>query len=306
MSIPYVLIPTPVLDADVTAFSPGAEDPTTVWAAGTYAIGDLRHRVGTHRVYRRVTAGTDAVGEFPELFPDRWQNLRPTNKWAPFDTYVSTQATAATTLSYTINIGFSNAVAFYGLAGNSISVVVKDEPGGSVIKTMTSSLVEGSSGWYSYYFGRRRKRALTRLLVRDIPLSATAEMTVTVTGAACAIGVVAYGDLKPLVRAQGFGVQVGARVKLVDYSYIKRNEDGSVEIKRRRSARDMSIELVVPASDFNYAIDSLEAVLAVPAAWIGSDLNDFDALNVFGIANSELSYESNAHGIIPINVQGLI
>ena len=81
----YVLVQTTIVDSMVTAWGTASEDDTTVWASGAFTSGQERHRVETHRVYRRITDGTDAPGEYPENYPERWQNRRATNRIAMFD-----------------------------------------------------------------------------------------------------------------------------------------------------------------------------------------------------------------------------
>ena len=44
----YFIDPRPILESHLLAAPP--EDPTPAWTAGTYAIGDERHVVATHRV----------------------------------------------------------------------------------------------------------------------------------------------------------------------------------------------------------------------------------------------------------------
>lgn len=304
-STPYVLVPTLPEDADVTA--PVTEDSSAAWAAGTYSIGDVRHRASTHRKYRRLTDGTDGASDYPEDNPTAWQDYAPTDRWAPFDYYVSTANEQTSDITYTIAAGFMNAVALYGLQGTSCTVTYKDAPGGTVLHTETFAIDDRPVGWYEWFFGAWT--STTKRVITDLPISPTGELTVTVTAGGSdtrAIGVIAYGDLTPLVTTEGTGTLAGARAKLVDYSYINRNDDGSLEIVRRRSARDMQIEVTVAPEEFNSAFDAIERVLAVPACWFGSLDAGYESLNVFGLGNAEMEFRGASHAVIPITVQGLI
>lgn len=198
-------------------------------------------------------------------------------------------------------------MALYGLQGTSCTVTYKDAPGGTVLHTETFAIDDRPVGWYEWFFGAWT--STTKRVITDLPLSPTGELTVTVTAGGSdtrAIGVIAYGDLTPLVTEEGTGTIAGARAKLVDYSYIRRNDDGSLEIVRRRSARDMTIEVTVAPQEFNSAFDAIERVLAVPACWIGSLEEGYEALNVFGLGNAEIEFRGVSHAVIPITVQGLI
>ena len=86
-----VLIPITITDAMFTACSvaePAAGE--TAWvSAGTYAVGDKRIRTGVHKIFRCILAHTGRTA-LPEDDPSYWEDVDPTVKLAPFDTYVST------------------------------------------------------------------------------------------------------------------------------------------------------------------------------------------------------------------------
>ena len=304
-SVPYVLVPTTPDDADVTA--PVTEDPTSAWAAGTFAIGDEVHRPSTHRVYRRLTAGTDGATDYPEDNPTNWQDRRPTQRWAPFSFLTSAKHTATSDITYTLRPGFMNAVAVYGLEGASVSITYKDAPGGSLLMPVqTFAIGERPVGFYEWAFGSWVDT--TKRVVYDMPLHPDPELTITVTAsgsATRAIGKICCGDLTPLLTDPETGATLeGARIKLVDYSYVEREDDGTLVVEKGRSARDLQMEVVVPEGDFALAFNTLERVLATPACVFGSLA--LDALNVMGLLTAELEIRGGGgHGVIPITVQGI-
>ena len=53
----YYIDPRPILAEHLLTAPP--EDPTPAWTAGTYAVGDERHVVATHRVYKCAVAILD-------------------------------------------------------------------------------------------------------------------------------------------------------------------------------------------------------------------------------------------------------
>jgi len=52
-------------------------------------------------------------------------------------------------------------------------------------------------------------------------------------------------------------------------------------------------------------VETLQAVLDVPAAFVATQSNGFDGLNVFGLGSGSVSYEAN-RAIINVTVKGMI
>jgi hypothetical protein len=298
-----VLVPIPVTDANYSSSTIAAEDPGTVWAPGTFAVGDLRWRVETHRIYKRITAGTDAGGQYPELNPSLWLNYAPTNRWAIFDGAVSTQTVATTSMSYTIQAGFFNAIAFFGLAGaNSLTVTVQNGLGGPTVYTYTTNLDETQPGdWYDYFFGGFR--TAVDIVIPNIIPYANAYVTFTISGAATVkCGMVAFGDLRPIGLSQ-----YGAKGSYQDYSYIGIDANtGANTIMKRSNAKNMALTSEIAISEANTVQRTLRDLLGVPAVYVGSSETDYEALRVFGLGSGEVSFDGPRHCMVNITVKGLI
>ena len=312
MSGPFVLVPIAITDAMVsssTAAEPGAGE--VAWNAATsYTLGQECILTSTHRVYECLIAGVDAISPdvSVSLTTPHWIDKRPTNKWATFDGQINTQTAVVTPLTNVLLPGVFNAIALYGLDGAAISISVKDAPGGTVIYSYSGDLVEPPMDHYDYYFGRIKP--LTKVLCRDIVPYANPEVTIGITAAAgitVKAGMIALGDLRTLVTIEGNGgMEYGAKAKPITYSYIDTDEFGVTKIIRRTKATDLDIRVEVPSADTDSALATIQDVLDIPAAWIGSDSDGFTGLNVFGLASGDVSYEGPAHSVISINVKGFI
>ncbi|HYF17687.1 MAG TPA: hypothetical protein VEA40_07430, partial [Ramlibacter sp.] len=297
-----VLIPLTITEAMLATGTTIAEPDLTLgeslWvSAGTYAVGDLKVRTTTHKVYECVQAHTGR-SQLPENDTAYWLEKSPTNRHAPFDIYTSTQAQALTSLTYVVRPGtFYNAVGLWGVDGANWSMTFKDAPGGSIFRTESGSLVENAGGMYEYMFpGAWRTK--NKVLVKDIEPYPDAEVTVTIsaaTGNTVKLGVLAIGDLRPLAENRG-GTTYGAIAEPVDYSYQKTEEDGTVTIKRRRSATDLRVRVELAAEDRDSALASLQEVLSVPCGWIATTAEGYDGLSTFGTGSGPLAYEAG-HGI---------
>ena len=283
-----------------------AEDSTAAWTSATYAVGDERHVVATHRVYKCALAGSSTIS--PQLDPTRWLDKRPTNKWAPFDIYTSTAAATVTTMTYVLTPGYFNSIALYGLTGSQYSLSVKDATGGTVIYSKSGFLYADPVGWYEYLFGALK--ITNKLVFTDIPIRPAAELTITITNAAgqpVGLGLVAAGDYLSLSGDGVFGgAQYGASAEPVTYSYIKTLEDGTTQIVKRHSATNLRVTISMPREEADAVLQSMQNVLDVPVAWVATDARGYAGLTTFGIGSGSMRYDSFNIANFDISVKGLV
>lgn len=297
--------PIAITDAMLTS-STLAEDSTSAWTSATYAVGDYRHVVSTHRVYRCAVAGSRTIS--PELDPTNWADTRPTNKWAPFDIYTSTAAATVTTMTYVITPGYFNAIALYGLTGAQYTLTVKDVSGGSTICSSSGYLYADPVGWYEYLFGTLRN--VDKLVFTDIPPRPAAEITLTITagtGEPVGLGLMVIGDYVSLVGSGDWGgTQYGASAEPVTYSYIKTNDDGTTTIVRRHSATNLRVTVTMPREEADAVLQSIQSVLDVPVAWIATSAPGYAGLTTFGLGSGSMQYDSYGTANLQITVKGLV
>ena len=301
------------LDTVAAHLLPGtnlAEDPTPAWAAGTFAIGDERHVVATHRVYKCAMAGASAVS--PELDAERWKDMRPTNLWAPFDEYTDTPAESTTQdITYVLASRYVNSVALYGLVGRGVVVSVKDAPGGTEIfrfpPTGEARLKTTRPGYWQYAYGQRTRRKT--LLVTGIPIAPAAEITVTVAAAAGqprALGMLVRGSLRSLIGAGWGGVLPDATVVPKTYTYRSMTPDGRQRITRRGSSRDLEFSVVLERMYADAAVEALSSLLSRPVAWVVCTKPGFAGLTAFGILRSGPVRYQFAQAFIDCSVEGYV
>ncbi len=300
-----IINPITITDSMIGAGTTLAEDPTTVWASYTAVVGDLRHVVATHRVYKCAVAGSSTIS--PELDPTRWVDVRPTNKWAPFDIYTSTAAATVTTMTYVLTPGYFNAIALYGLTGAQYDLTVKDETGGTVIYTRSGYLYADPVGWYEYLFGNTK--TTNKLVFTDIPPRPSAEITLTITASASAavgLGMFVIGDYVSLAGYGDWGgTQYGAKAEPVTYSYIK-VDDVSTTIVRRHAATNLNITIMMPREEADDVLRSVQDVLDKPVAWIATNTTGYSGLTTFGLGSGSMSYDSFGIATLSLNVKGLV
>jgi len=308
-----VIVPITVTAAMLSGSTSIAEPRSgveTAWSASSvnYVVGDVRIRSTTHRKYRCAVDHTSAASPLPEDDPTRWVDIGPTDLWAPFDIYTSTQVRDVTYLKYVLRPGFFNAMALYGLAGFDYRLVVRDGPGGSIIFEREGFLTADPVGWYEYLF--TTPATVSKLVFNDIPLRPDPEVTLEInaaTGEPVAIGMIVLGDFTPLITSAPWGgTEYGATAEPITYSYINQREDGTTEIVRRHAATNMRVSVTMPRAYADAAVQIIQRVLDVPVAWIATTAEGYAGLNTFGIGSGSMNYDSFGTAKLSITVKGLI
>jgi hypothetical protein len=204
--------------------------------------------------------------------------------------------------------GFFNSAALYGLTGDTLTVTLKDAPGGTTIYSNTFDLTEPPVGWYEYLFSPRK--VIDRVILKDLPIRPTAELTLTITaggGADVGVGMINVGDYTSLLGEGTWGGALpGTSAEPYSNSSIKTNTDGTTEIVRRNNGTNMRAVIAIPRDQADQALFKLQSVLDVPASFIASDAAGFAGLNVFGICSASVGYDGFNHASINLNVRGFI
>ncbi len=302
----YILTPIQITEAMLGAGTTVAEPASgeTDWnSGGTYALGDLRIRSTTHRVYECVQAHTGRTA-LPENDPLYWKDKAPTQRHAPFDLYISTAASAATSLTYVIKAGFCTALSIYGASGSQAEITVKDEPGGTELLHITQSLYRDAPGLWEYLF--TPARPLGKLLLTDLPIRPELEITIILTGETVSVGMIIVGYLQSVIEgAEWGGTEAGATATPTTNSYIK-SDGETVQIQRRGAGTDIDLSVVLPTSIADTAVLRLQDVLDVPVTVLGSKTPGFDGLNTYGlITSASVKYQGPKISRLTAKVEGM-
>ena len=300
---------TTIAEPDATVPSPGVAE--TAWSGSSvaYTVGQVRTRSTTHKKYTCVVGHTSAASPLPENDPTRWQEGDPTNRWCPFDIYsTATKASATGSFTYDLRPGFFTALSLYGLSGATLEVTVKDEPAGATIYSYETDLYAQAMGFYELLFSPLQ--ALTKVVLRDIPISPDAQLLITVdAGSGTAeVGTINIGDYQVLIGedADFGGTQYGASAEPKTFSYIETAEDGTVSIVRRGSATDLRAKVMMPAEKASAAVAIVQALLDVPVSIIATTADGYDYLNVFGLLSGSATAAGPTHAEFDLFAKGFI
>lgn len=280
-----VIAPVEITDAMLIAHNvaePAAGE--TAWsAAGVYAVGSLAIRATTHRVYRRLVAGTTATppeNDLTAVSPalPNWEELSGTNRWAVFDQVTNSVSTRASPLDVTIAPGIVNALALIGLSGASVTITMTDGAAGPTVYSRTVDLsLSIVPDWYAYFFEPFRQRGSVTLT--DLPPFINGRVRVEITGSAdVACGGIITGTLYTLGATQ-YGATAGIR----DYS--RKEVDaatGLISLEQRRFSKTLRARLQIPTGGVNAAHTLLTELRGRACVWLGDNGSDLEPLQVFG------------------------
>jgi len=276
-----VLVPTTVTDTALkscTVAEPASGE--IEWNATTaYALGQEAIRASLHKKYRRKVAGTTATA--PESDATNWLEIGATNRWKQFDAKIGSRTTSASAdITTVLELGSIEGVALLDLRGESVTVTLKQTPGGAVAYTRTTSLDDTPvQSVYDWMYGEYRQ--LYNVLWTDLPGQfPNGELTVTVTANAtgAAIGALVAGRVHTLGLTE-----YGAGSGLLNWGKVIDDGFGNREWSEGGYANRVTLPLVFEASDMTRIKRTLTSVRSTPCVYVASCMPEYDTLNCYGV-----------------------
>jgi len=302
-----VMLPVDIYSGSVFQSSTATEADYAAYNSGTtYALGDKVISAATHKIYE--SAANSNTGHDPTDINNRtgstiwWNEVSATNRWKMFDGESTSQTTTASPLTVVLRPGFVNALYAGNLIGDQAVITMKDAPGGTVVYSNTVQLENSyPPDWYEYFFAPFSQQP--DLLIDDLPPYYNCELTFTLsaTSGNVSCGMFQIGDLRPIGTALS-----GASAEPKTYSYIKVDEFGNNTIVRRKSAKDMNVDVIVDLDYANTALDILASVLDVPTLCSATATLEYSGLRVFGLVSAKHSYDLPTAGKTSLSIKGLI
>ncbi len=276
-----VIAPIAITPAMVTSSSlPETDYP--VWSSATTYAAAARVIKG-HKVWESVHAGNVGAGNDPETDTahEHWLEVSPTNKFAMFDTSISTVSRAATDIEVQITPGtIVDSLAIIAGIGDTVRVQMHD--GATSVYDETQSLDSTPIlDWDDYFFSDFVLAG--ELIFENLPAFFYGVITVTITAASgeAAVGALVIGrmhDLGVTQRSAGAG--------FTDYSLAEEDRWGNVKLAKGDFARHNNIRFSVPRE----SLRRVEAIVAScrggAAVWIGTEYTTRYPLVVYGWCRS--------------------
>jgi hypothetical protein len=308
-----VIVP-PIAITDAMLVTTGSPPATNVpendypeWDGGspgtTYAEGDRVILTSTHKIYESLQDGN--LNKDPTTETTWWIEVGPTNRWAVFDTSVSTQTAQSTNITYTLEPGIGiNTLAILNLNdATEINIQITSPSAGSpgivYSETVDLGLSVNFSDWYNWFFATRSRP--TQYITTTLPVYVDGILEIEILGGTdLAVGVIVIGQQQRFGR----GIRLGARVGIQDYSRKETNEFGEAVLVQRAFAKKANFDLFIDKAEVDTLQNYLTILRAVPALWIGS--TEYESTTIFGFyKNFDVLLSYPEHADCELEIEGL-
>lgn len=303
-----IVPPLEITDSILIVGSPPAtnvpENDHAEWSSvTTYAAGDRVILTSTHKIYESLQSGN--VNKNPVTEALFWVEVGPTNRWAVFDTSVSTQTAQSTNITYTLEPGIAiNSLAILNLTdADEINIQITSPSSGSpgivYTETVDLGLTSPFSDWYNWFFGIRSRPS--QYIVTNLPIYTDGIFEIEILGGTdLAVGVILIGQQQRFGR----GIRLGARVGIQDYSRKETSEFGETILVQRAFAKKANFDLFIDKAEVDTLQIYLSALRATPALWIGS--TEYESTTVFGFyKNFDVLLNYPEHADCELEIEGL-
>jgi hypothetical protein len=282
---------------NVTQPAPGE----VLWdPAAAYAVGDTAIRTETHTVYKRLVAGTTATP--PENDSTNWQAYGSTQQWAMLDRKVGSLTSAPGDLVVVLTPGPIDSMLFLEVSGRWAHIVMKDQPGGTIVYDTTVDLDATQIGSvYDFLFKDYEQK--TDFALTDLPsIFIGCEVTITISSTSTSsIGVLQVGQLIDVGDTQ-----FGASVSINDFSDKTPDTFGNIDFVERSYSKENTLSVEIDAKDFSRLYRTFAALRATPCGYIGVNADGFEPMLVYGVYKSmSITVDYVNTYLLAIEIEGL-
>ena len=267
--------------------------------ATTYALGDYVTTTD-HLLYKSLAAAN--VGNALTVTA-KWLYSGPSNRWAMFDRKIGTKTSVASPLTAVVNPGRVMGLALLELVGRTATVTLKTGPGGTVVYTATKSLdatiIESFYDWFFEDYVQLSNWIVTGLPSQYNAPELTVTLTATIENVQC--GVCHFGSVTDIGLAQ-----YGARAGITDYSRKTVDALGNYDVTEGAYSKRCTLSIMTEAADFQKIHRFLSSIRATPAVYIGTEVNDYAPLIVYGFFKSfDIAVSYPEQHLCSIEIEGL-
>ena len=308
-----ITIPFQVKDANIVSINIPENDYPVHSMATTYGLGDrvIVTGVDVHQIYQSVhgVTGTYPLGnigysplaELDLNNPVHWSLVGSTNAYKMFDTYTSSQAVYADTITFQVqNLGVVNTIGLINIDAATAQLVVVDMSDVEIYnQTVDLTSYATFSSYYDYYFTPFLRRNV--YVFEDIPPAENCKFTITLS----AVGNVSIGNFVGGYGYEMAGINYSSSVSQKDYSIKEQLPTGEYYFAEGATSTIADFYFTLPNEKFDLLQRLIQELRATPALYVGSAL--YESTILYGIvlgAPSTLTYAT--HSECRMQIESLI
>lgn len=306
-----VLVPIPITD---TMLQPGTVPAVDIdagevaWASGQ-AVAVGAERVYKNRVWKCAVAPTNPAVT-PDNDPIAWNDMRPSNRSAPFDVQVQTRAVGRKgSAKYIIATKFVSGLEVRNFAGQRLKITVKDATTNEdLTPPVDRALKTSRPSFWNYLFGS--KTLISSHRIEGIQMRPRVLITIEVTGGATedvGIGYISIGSWVTLGLMDGKpGTLYGARAEAVNFTTREEAPDGTYRQVPRGSATNLTLPIAINPNDANRFWSSIQQLKDTPVSVYASRLEKYRYLSTVGFVTTDAVPESGVITKLNLFVKGVV
>lgn len=293
-----IVVPDKISDLNLISHSIPENEAPQYDGLFSYMQGDLV--MFDHFIYESLQDMN--LGKIPDLFPDFWLSLGPTNQFAAFDEAAGTFSQANGFIEFQVLGDRVTAMGFLEIDCSKITVIGTHPNFGEFynkeFQINSNGLVRG---WYSYFFGARVRKP--ELVITDIPTLSGATFTIRIDAAAS--GMAKIGTFI-MGRFYEIGdTALGAKLGIIDYSVKETDALGRTTLVERTFKRRNEIQVFVKNSNLDSVYKLLQTIRARNVLYIGAS-GLYESLTTYGFFRDfSLDMQLKKESVLNLQIEGL-
>lgn len=249
----------------------------TAWDSGTtYAVGSIV--LQEHKVYKSLQDAN--TGNSPADSPTWWSLQEVENRWAMFDSYISSQTDAGTN-SMVVEVAFGGCDGFGLFNMDATQVVAEIRDSNDALQwSETINLIDSVkiSNWFDYFF--EPIEPVQDVVRSGLPIYNTSTLKLTITAPSGTVKVghcsVGFSRALGLVR---YGVETG----VISYGRKDVDDFGNSYLKQGHFAKRSIVEGLLRNTEVDIVFKRLASLRETPSVWILDNKDKgYESLTVFG------------------------
>ena len=262
--------------------------------------GSIAINTSTHKKYQSLTVNQTNPAIGASLDIPNWIELSPTNKFAAFDEFSSTQSFGE---NQTVEIkagAVIGGLACFNISGASTINIKMTDPIEGVVYNKDIEIIDYSAivDWFAYFFNP--VTGISEFVVFDLPPYLAATLKLSFTGSSVGVGAIVTGAVTKLGTTLH-----GTSIREIDLNTYADDGFGNTTVTKRPSAKLVDFKISLDKSEFPRARSIMQSLSGKGAVFASDSRIVDDFAMVYGTRRDyELTATEPTINEVPIQIRG--